>query len=73
MMLIDTVSVLSLQLKKLRRHNESAIDLSNANPARGHKEVRKVNGSHHGDNPLLEPQESKSRQNLCQVQPPNAT
>ena len=27
----------------------------NANPARGHKEGTKVNGSHHGDNPLLRP------------------
>ena len=36
--------MLSLQLKKLRRHNKSAIDLSNANPARGHKEVRRSTG-----------------------------
>ena len=49
--------VLSLQPKKLRSHNNSAIiDLSNTNPDRGHKEVRsKVIGSHHGENPLLRP------------------
>ena len=36
--------------------NKSAIDLSNVHPACGHKEVlSKVNGSHHGDNPLLRP------------------
>ena len=35
---IHIFSVLSLQLKKLRRH-KSAINLSNANPTRGHKEV----------------------------------
>ena len=33
---------------------------------------KKVNESHHGDNPLLRPfQGSKSRQNPCQVQPPD--
>ena len=50
-------SVLSLQLKKLRRH-KSAIDLSNANPAQSRlwsQRGTKVNGSHHGDNPLLRP------------------
>ena len=44
MLLIHTFSVLSLQLKKLRRHNKSAIDLSNANPACGHKEVLRSTG-----------------------------
>ena len=39
LLMIHTFSVLSLQLKKLRRHNKSAIDLSNVNPACGHKEV----------------------------------
>ena len=33
----------------------SHIDLSKANPGRGHKEPRKVNGSRHGDSPLLKP------------------
>ena len=39
--MIHTFSVLSLQVKKLRRHNKSTIidHLSNANPARGHKDV----------------------------------
>ena len=47
---------MSLQLKKLRWwHNESPIDLSNVNPACGHKRVIKADGSHHGDNPLLRP------------------
>ena len=55
LLLIHTFSVLSLQLKKLRRHNKSAIDLSNANLACGDKRGTKVNGSHHGDNPLLRP------------------
>ena len=32
------------QLKKVRRHNESAIDRSKVNPARGHKEVRRSTG-----------------------------
>ena len=41
MLLVHTFSVLSLQLKKLRRLNESAIDLSNASPAYGHKKVRR--------------------------------
>ena len=34
-------SVLSLQLKKLRLYNKSTVDLSNVDPARGHKEVRR--------------------------------
>ena len=42
--LIHTFSVLSLQLKKLRLHNKSAIDLSNAIPACGHKEVPRSTG-----------------------------
>ena len=37
--MIHTFSGLSLQLKKIRRHNKSAKDLSNANPACGHKKV----------------------------------
>ena len=45
LLLIHTFSVLSLQLKKLRWHNKSsAIDLSNVNPACGHKEVRRSTG-----------------------------
>ena len=54
MVLIHTFSVLSLQLMELRRHNKSEISLSNANPARGHKEVPRSTG-HHGDNTLLKP------------------
>ena len=44
LLLIRTFSVLSLQVKKLWRHNKSAIDLSNANPACGHREVRRSTG-----------------------------
>ena len=43
-LLIHTFSVLSLQLKKLRWYNKSVIDLSNANPACGHKEVPRSTG-----------------------------
>ena len=43
--MIRTFSVLSLQLKKLRRHNKSAIlDLPNANLARGHQAIRGSRG-----------------------------
>ena len=42
LLLVHTFSALSLQLKKLRGHNKSAIDLSNANPARGEQGVRIV-------------------------------
>ena len=34
---------------------KSAIDISNANSARGHKEVRRSTWSHHGGSPLLKP------------------
>ena len=44
LLLVYKFSVLSLQLKKLRRHNKSDIDLSNANPACGHKEVLRSTG-----------------------------
>ena len=44
MLLIHIFSALSLQLKKLRWHNKSAMDLSNANPACGHKEAGKSTG-----------------------------
>ena len=44
LMTIHTFSVLALQVKKLRVHNESAMDLLNINPARGHKEVRRLTG-----------------------------
>ena len=53
--LIHTFSILSLQLKKLRRHNKSAIDLSNANPSRGHQELRQSTGHRNGESPLLKP------------------
>ena len=42
--LIHTFTILSLGLKKLRWHNKSAIDLSNANPDRGHKELQRSTG-----------------------------
>ena len=58
-----------MQLKKQRRHNESAIDLSNANPARGHKEVRRSTGRIVVTTRYSNQQGSKSRLNSCQVQP----
>ena len=55
-LLIDShIWILSLQLKKLRRHNKSAIDLSNANPGRGHQQVRHSTRHINGENPLLNP------------------
>ena len=50
-----TFSVMSLQVKKLRRQNDSAIDLSNVSPARGHRERYEGQRAHHGGSPLLEP------------------
>ena len=41
---IHIFSILSSQLKKLWWHNESATDLSNANPARSHIEVQRSTG-----------------------------
>ena len=67
--LIQTFSVLSLQLKKLWRHNKSAIDLSNANPACGHKEIRRSTVHNMVTTRYSDQQGSKSRQNPCRVQP----
>ena len=44
-------------------------DLSNTNPARGHKEVRWSTGHIMVTSLYLNQQGSKSRQNPCQVQP----
>ena len=52
--LIHTFSILSLQLKELRRQ-KSAIDLSNANPGRDHQELRQSTGHINGESPLLNP------------------
>ena len=52
---IHTFSILLLQLKKLRSHNKSAIDLSNANPCRGHQELRQSTGHINCESPLLKP------------------
>ena len=68
--MIYTFSVLPLHLKKLQRRNESAIDLSNVNPARGHKEVRRSTGHIMVTIRYSSQQGSKSRQNVCQVRPP---
>ena len=70
-LLIHTFSILSLQLKKLRLHNESVIDLSNANPTRGHKEVRKSTSHIRVTTRYSDQQGSKSPQNPCQVQSPD--
>ena len=64
LLLIHTFSVLSLQLKKLRRRNKSAIDLSNANPACGHKEVRRSTGHIMVTTRYSDQQGSKSRQKV---------
>ena len=53
--LIYIFSILSLQLKRLRWHNKSAIDLPNAYPGRGHQELRRSTGHINGESPLLEP------------------
>ena len=45
------------------------MDLSNANPARGHKEVRRSTGHIMVTARYSDQQGSKSRQNPCQVQP----
>ena len=66
-LLIHTFSVLSLQLKKLRRHNKSAIDLSNANPACGHKNVRRSTGHIMVTTRYSDQQGSKSRQKVMQL------
>ena len=67
---IHTFSVLHLQLKKLRCHYQSAKDLSNANPARGHSEARRSAGYIMVTARYSNQQGSKSRQNpACQVQP----
>ena len=50
---IHTFSILPLQLKKLQWHNKSALDLSNANPGRGHQELRRSTGHINGEGSLL--------------------
>ena len=52
---------------KLRRHNKSAIGLSDANPARGHKEVPRSMG-YHSDNTLLNPIGDPIRDKLQELQ-----
>ena len=65
LLLVHTFSVvLSLQLKKLRRRNESAIDLSNVNPARSHKEVRRSTGQIMVTTRYSDQHGSKSRQKV---------
>ena len=51
-------------MKKIRRPNESAIDLSNANHARGHKEVRRSTGHIMVTTRHSNQKGSESRQNL---------
>ena len=67
LLLIHTFSVLSLQLKKLRRYNKSAIDLSNANPACGHKEVRRSTAHIMVTTRYSDEQGSKSRQKVMRL------
>ena len=67
LLMIHTISALSLQLKKLRCHNKSAIDLSNANPACGHKEVRRSTGHIMVTTRYSDQQGSKSRQKVMRL------
>ena len=48
-------------------HNKSAIDLSNVNPARGHKEVRKSTGHIMVTTRYSDQQRLKSRQNVMRL------
>ena len=68
-MVVYTFSVLSFQSEKLRLYNKSAIDLSNVNPARGHKEVQRSTGHIIVTTRYSDQEGSKSRQNPRQVQP----
>ena len=69
LLLIHRFSVLSLQLNKLRWHNESAIDLSNINPARGYKEVRRSTSHVIVTTRYSSQQRSKSQQTSCRIRP----
>ena len=62
--LIHTFSVLYLQLKKLRRYNKSVINLSNANPDRGHQELRRSTGHINGESPLLKTSRDSMRDKI---------
>ena len=52
---------------KLRRHNKTAIDLSNANPTCGHKEVPRSTGHIMVTTRYSDQQGSKSRQNVMRL------
>ena len=67
LLLIHTSSVSSLQLKNLRRHNKSAIDLSNTNSACGHKEVRRSTGHIVVTTRYSDHKGPKSRQKVMQL------
>ena len=68
LLLIHTFSVLSLQPKKPRRHNKSAItNLSNTNPACGHKEVPRSMGHIVVTTRYSDQQGSKSRQKVMRL------
>ena len=54
-----------LQLKKLQGHNKSAIDLSNANPAHGHKDIPRSTSHIMVTTRYSDQQEFKSRKKLC--------
>ena len=67
LLLIHTFSVSSLQLKKLRWHNKAPIDLSNASPACGHKEVRRSTGHIMVTTRYSDQQGSESRQKVMRL------
>ena len=54
-----------LQLKKLQGHNKSAIDLSNASPAHGHKDIPRSTSHVMVTTRYSDQQEFKSRKKLC--------
>ena len=56
-------------MKKIRRHRKSAIDLSNANPTHGYKEVRTSTGYSMLTTRYSDQQRSKLPHYPCQVQP----
>ena len=70
MLLISHIQriVLATEETTVTQQVSHRIDLSNANPARGHKQVRRSTGHIMVTTPYSNQQRSKSRQNPCQVQ-----
>ena len=62
-----------LQLKKLQGHNKSAIDLSNANPAHGHKDIPRSTSHIMVTTRYSDQQEFKSRKKVMRLYSGNGT